>query len=298
MPSIASLKALREQAKVSHAALAFIGFGNPLLTGRDGTDTRAFQKQACPVEFTKSQPLTNMGQALPDKLESLFRGGVGDVSALRRQPPLPETTDELCKIARALEVANSEVYLGSRATESQLKKLNAEGSLSKARILHFATHGLVASETARVSDSLAEPALILTPPEAATELDDGLLTASEVTLLTLDADWVVLSACNTASGSEEGSSETFSGLARAFFHAGARALLVSHWYVDSKAAVKITTGVFAELKRASAIGRGEALRRAMIAAMSDNSRPKSWMPAAHPAVWAPFVLVGEGGAGR
>ena len=115
--------------------------------------------------------------------------------------------------------------------------------------MHFATHGLIASETESIAKSLAEPALLLTPPETASETDDGLLTASEVTELKLDADWVVLSACNTAAGGEKGDAEALSGLARAFFYAGARALLVSHWYVDSQAAVKITTGAFAELKR-------------------------------------------------
>jgi hypothetical protein len=135
--------------------------------------------------------------------------------------------------------------------------------------------------------------LILTPPATPTKEDDGLLTASEVAQLKLDADWVVLSACNTAVGG--GNAEALSELVRAFFYAGARALLVSHWYVDSRAAVLLTTHAFAELKRASAIGRAEALRRAMVVAMGDTGRGRSAMPAAHPAVWAPFVIVGEGG---
>ncbi len=106
---------------------------------------------------------------------------------------------------------------------------------------------------------------------------------------------MVLSACNTAGGGDDKNSEALSGLARAFFYAGARALLVSHWYVDSRAAVQLTTSAFAELEKSPQIGRAEALRRAMVAAMHDAGRPKSWTPAAHPAVWAPFELVGEGG---
>src|SRR6185295_17935018 len=93
--------------------------------------------------------------------------------------------------------------------------------------------------------------------------DDGLLTASEVTGLKLDADWVILSACNTAAGDAGG--EALSGLARAFFYAGARALLVSHWPVSSDAAVRLTTTAIAALEADPSIGKAEAMRRAMLA---------------------------------
>src|SRR5262249_4213985 len=122
------------------------------------------------------------------------------------------------------------------------------------------------------------------------EEDDGLLTASEIAQLHLDADWIVLSACNTAAG-DKGDAEAFSGLARAFFYAKARALLVSHWYVNSDAAVKLTTRAFAELSSNPQIGRAEALRRSMVELIT-KGQPRE----AHPANWAPFVLVGEGGA--
>jgi CHAT domain len=115
-----------------------------------------------------------------------------------------------------------------------------------------------------------------------------LLTASEVAQLELDADWVVLSACNTAAG-EKGNAEPLSGLARAFFYANARALLVSHWAVSSDAAVKLTTQTFAELRANPSIGRAEALRRSMVGLIK-NGEPHE----AHPALWGPFSLVGEG----
>ncbi len=105
----------------------------------------------------------------------------------------------------------------------------------------IATHGFMANETRRYTDSLAEPSLMLIPPSTASREDDGLLMASEVAQLNLDADWVILSACNTAGGAALYETEALSGLARAFFYAGARSLLVSHWYVDSIAAVKLTT---------------------------------------------------------
>ena len=105
--------------------------------------------------------------------------------------------------------------------------------------------------------------------------------------LDLDADWVVLSACNTAAG-EKGDAEALSGLARAFFYAKARALLVSHWYVNSDAAVKLTTVAFAALRKDPSIGRAEALRRSM-AALITGGRPEEALPE----YWAPFVLAGE-----
>ena len=155
----------------------------------------------------------------------------------------------------------------------------------------MATHGLIAGETARLAKARAEPAMVLTPPAKASEVDDGLLIASEVTTLKLDADWVILSACNTAAGDTVGG-DALSGLARAFFYAGARALLVSHWYVDSQATVALITNAFKELKAEPQIGRAEAMRRAMAGLIATG-----WHNA-HPANWAPFVVVGEGGAGR
>jgi CHAT domain-containing protein len=115
--------------------------------------------------------------------------------------------------------------------------------------------------------------------------------------LDLNADWVILSACNTAAPNDN-RGEALSGLARAFFYAGAQALLVSHWYVDSDASVKLTVGMFQELQHYPEISRAEALRRAIKSVMSDKTRPSNWLPAIHPAVWAPFVLAGEGGVAR
>jgi CHAT domain-containing protein len=138
----------------------------------------------------------------------------------------------------------------------------------------------------------AEPGLILTPPDVPSDTDDGYLSASEVAGLKLDADWVILSACNTAAGGAEGA-EALSGLARAFFYAGARALLVSHWSVDSDATVKLITSAVGALTRDKTIGRAEALRRAMLA-MIDKDEAR----AAHPTYWAPFVVVGEGAAAK
>src|SRR5208337_4651048 len=107
---------------------------------------------------------------------------------------------------------------------------------------------LVAGELEPFAKSKAEPALVLTIPDKPNDLDDGLLTVSEIAQLKLDADWAVLSACNTAAEDKPGA-EALSGLARAFFYAGARSLIVSHWPVESDAAVKLMTSTFSAMAK-------------------------------------------------
>ena len=158
--------------------------------------------------------------------------------------------------------------------------------MAKYRLLHFATHGAIAGQLRGTH----EPGLVLTPPDVATEEDDGYLSASEIAALKLDADWVILSACNTAAGAAT-SAEALSGLAWAFIYAQARALLVSHWEVYSDATVKLITASFREMARDPKVGRAEALRRSMLA-LIDKGEPHE----VHPSYWAPFVVVGEGGA--
>ncbi len=287
IPSLASLRSIRQFAKLSQAGNPFIGFGNPLLTGREDTDRRAWAKQSCAVVPVTQKPKPPVVAAL-GSLAKLWRGGLGDVDQLRRQQPLPETADELCLVAQTLQAGAGSVFLGENATEQKIKALSDDGTLAKARVLHFATHGLLAGETAFFSSARTEPSLILSPPGVASELDDGLLTASEIANLKLDADWVVLSACNTAGGSG-GEAEALSGLARAFFYAGARALLVSHWAVDSAATVRLVTMTFAQMKQTPGLGRAQAVRRSMVAMIDQGGHE------AHPAYWAPFIVVGEGG---
>jgi CHAT domain-containing protein len=205
---------------------------------------------------------------------------------VRVLPPLPETADELRAIAQKMGATEDDLLLGERASEPVLRQT----PLDHYRVVAFATHGLMSGDL----KGLAEPALVLTPPEEATPDNDGLLTASKIATLKFNADWVVLSACNTAAGDGTPDGGGLSGLAKAFFYAGARSLLVSHWPVWSKATVTLTTGAFAELAQDPTIGRAEALRRAEMV-MLDPAEPPEF---AHPLAWAPFVLAGEGGAER
>jgi CHAT domain-containing protein len=111
-----------------------------------------------------------------------------------------------------------------------------------------------------------------------------------VARLELNADWVVLSACNTRS--RRRARRGCAGLARAFFYAGARALLVSHWSVDSEAATRFTISTFAIMTADPKLGRAAALHNAMLAYMNDKGSPLN----AYPAFWAPFSIIGEGAA--
>ena len=258
LPSVESLRSLRKFAADGMAVKPFFGLGDPVLLGPGGQRKR--------------------GAAPP--LFRFYRNGVPDLRALQQLTPLPETAQELESIAKILGAPRDALNLREAATETRLKSL----PLKDYRILQFATHGLVAGDLS----GLTEPALVLTPPAKATEEDDGLLTASEIAGLNLDADWVVLSACNTAAGNKIGA-DALSGLARAFFFAGARAMLVSHWSVYSQAAVELTTRTFRNLAKAPATGRAEAFRQSMLT-LIDEGRPPSY--------WAPFVVVGEGGPTR
>jgi CHAT domain-containing protein/Tfp pilus assembly protein PilF len=286
LPSVSSLKALRQVAQRSKAPKPFVGFGNPLLGGnaQSAFDAdRAAQarlRQSC---GTSAEPRTGQPAQRGRRSVVALSGGAADIEQLKHLAPLPETAIELCLVANSFAPSKGDVYLGKEASEATIKSLSESGHLEQYRMLHFATHGALAGQ---VRGSI-EPGLVLTPPAAATPADDGYLSSSEISGLKLNADWVVLSACNTA-GSEASNSEAFSGLARAFFYAGTRALLVSHWPVNSDAAVGITTGATGAMASHPGIGPAEALRRSISALAARGGEH------AHPSVWAPFVLVGNG----
>ncbi len=167
-------------------------------------------------------------------------------------------------------------------------------TLSSYKVVAFATHGLVPGDL----DGLAQPALALTPPQVGSGREDGLLTMGEILALRLDADWVVLSACNTAAGAGAGA-EAVSGLGRAFFYAGTRALLVSNWPVETTSARTLTTDLFRRQAADTTLSRAEALRRTMNALIDGpgfvDAKGRTVFSYAHPIFWAPFSLIGDGG---
>jgi len=264
VPSVSSFIALRKAKTAAAAPRPFVGFGDPLLDG-DGSD----------------QP--TRGRRRPGPERRLAVRGVVDAAEVRKLAPLPETADELRRLANVLG-NHGDVFLRGDATKTRVRAMD----LSRYRVVAFATHGLVAGDL----NGLTQPALVLSPPAIPTADDDGLLTAGDVAGLSLNADWVILSACNTAASDGRPGAEGLSGLARSFFIAGSRALLVSNWPVISDAALEVTVRTFGKVKASGNASRSEALRSAMMEVLDDPTLP-AYM--SHPAAWAPFVVIGEGG---
>ncbi|WP_233859584.1 CHAT domain-containing protein [Paraburkholderia sp. HD33-4] len=283
VPSAAAFVSLRQASPASAARKKFIGFGDPLFS--------AAQSAAGAPQM--SQRGANAIRVLDTRITS--RGALDSqalVSAhLDDLMPLPETADEVRKVARALCAdESSDVLLGTAATVSAAKS----GLLADRRVVMFATHGLVPGDL----DGLQQPALALSNPKVVGGTGDGLLRMSDVLTLKLNADWVVLSACNTAAADGAGS-EAISGLGRAFFYAGTRALLATHWAVETESAQELTTQLFSLQHSEPTLGRAEALRQTMNAMIDKSGRfrdGKMIASYAHPFFWAPFALFGDGGA--
>ena len=256
LPTISSLKSLRSHKQNIIADEPFIGFGDPILEGQPG-ELRGL------------------------KIVDLYKGSGSDLEQIRNLPNLPETANELRIIARYLNAPLDKIYLRERAREEIIKRID----LSNSQVIAFATHGLVSGEIT----GLSEPALVFTPPSELSDIDDGLLKASEIAQLKINAEIIVLSACNTAASTKLGA-QGLTGLSRAFIYAGAKSLLVTNWSIDSEAASLITTEMFKAISSNQNIGRGEALRNAMLKLISHKDKKEY----AHPAFWAPFSLIGEG----
>ena len=279
LPSVSSLVALRcllvavesrsrgcpaelpsdPSSRAPELSLALAGAGAPVLLGRTVED-RGDAAGIAPI-FGYRQ------LADPEIIRNSYgplEGAKAELEALRDRFP-----------------GRSRLLIGPDATEQRVKQ---SPEFASARYVIFATHGVLGGR----AGSNGEPGLIFTPPAAGrqSELDDGFLGASEIAQMRFNADLIVLSACNTAASNGGPGGEGLSGLARAFFYAGARSLLVSHWKVDDAATSALMTETFGRFGDASRTSRGEAVRQA-IRALRQN-------PAfTHPRYWAAFSLVGE-----
>ena len=264
-PSAASVSAWRQKIKPSASPLALLAFADPALRGN---------KDLSPV--SKFATLRGSDSAVPD--------ATLNARAICRLAALPDTRREAQGLAKQLGVTRSRILTAEAASDSGLAQLNSSGELARYRVLLFATHGIMPSSAG------TESALALTPGggcETENANEDGMLVASEISRLAMDADWVILSSCNTASQDLGSDPRSLSGLARAFFGAGARRILASHWSVDSAA----TTDLLAELFDKNGEANSRTLQRTM-AKMRASRSTLSYR--AHPAFWAPFVIVGDG----
>jgi CHAT domain-containing protein len=285
VPSAAALRTLRQIPVGSDKRELLIGFGDPIFSKEQEVKLAANSADAnlqVAMATTRGVPLKRRSSP---KLEGV------DSAELALLPPLPDTADELKSIAIALEADPSKVLkLGKHANEQAVKSAD----LSRYQTIVFATHGLVPGEL----NGLTQPALALSAPGIANVDGDGLLTMEEILALKLNADWVVLSACNTGTGAGAGA-EAASGLGRAFFYAGTRALLVTNWSVHSQSARDLTTDLFRRQTADPQLTRGEALRQAMMALLDGkgftDDKGATLFSYAHPLFWAPYTIIGDGG---
>jgi CHAT domain-containing protein len=250
----------------SRASKSFLGFADPATPSR--TDNRAY------ASVVRRSVSLRTERDLGSICENTRL-------ALLQMPALPDTADEVRQVGASIAGNQGEqIVAGQAFTDDGVK---ARKDLSDYKILYFATHGLLPQPSA----CLPEPALMTS---VGLGDSDGLLDASEILDLKLDADLVVLSACDTGGGGGDastsglqGGGEALGGLTRAVIYAGGRSLIVSHWSVDSAATVRLMTGMFS----AGASTKAGALTQAQVALQQSQQF-------SHPYYWAPFTIVGDG----
>ncbi len=280
LPSMQSLHWLRRMAQAAPQAgvRKVLGFGDPVLSGSGGE---------------RGQTARGLPRREAGNNEALLAGldesgqPAAVIEKIRALASLPGTAQELLAIRNALGLGEGDIYLGERSTEANFRNAGA----GDAAVLVFATHGLIAGEV----DGVTEPALVFTPPQQFVDsTDDGLLTASEIAGLKLSAEWVILSACNTAAGDSSYDNAGLSGLARSFFHAGAQSMLASYWPVFDEVAAVMTVRVLELMEENPGMSRAQALQQVMRETRDNPQGDREGFTWAHPAAWAAFGLIGDG----
>ena len=259
---------LGRKAPASKAPKPFIGFG----------DFKRFGENEELVERI------SVARGLPETCRTSVR-------ALGVLNELQGTRTELDLVRKALALPGENFLLGADFTDQKVKGL----TLTDYRVLHFATHGLLAQDP----ECLPEPGLVTSLAEGG----DTLLETSEIVGLNLDAELVVMSACDTGAGAGRAAEEllgfrdvgggyaaggeSLNGLARSFFFAGARNVLSTHWSVDDVATQKLMVGFYGEIAKAPNVSIAEAMRRSQAKLIDDKQL-------SHPFFWAPFATIGDG----
>lgn len=258
LPSAGNFVALRKNAGTSKAGRPWFGFGD-------------FH----PV--TLAQARRSFGPACGDTAE-----------ILARLPPLPSARQELALAARLLGANANEELLGDAFTVPAVRQVDLSGY----KVLHFATHAILPTDL----KCQTEPAIVTSAPRNAPDASGALLKASDLAQIKLDADLVILSACNSGGPDGKlGGGESLSSLARSFFYGGARALLITHWEVSDQAATFMIADTLRLLRENPGAGTAVALQSAQVDVLD---RAGKGLPAefAHPFYWAPFALIGQASA--
>lgn len=271
VPSATALVALRDVRERNTAPEPFVGFGDPDFAVQPKPQDASVES----VATRASQRVLRLADAdllslhpLPDSLPAI--------------PALPETRDEVTSIAKLLRSDPAQsLYLGARASRSNA----LHQDLSRYRMLAFATHGLIPGDV----PGLNQPALAM----STSDTSGFLLTAQDILNMRLNADWVILSACNSGAGEGAGA-EALTGLGRSFFYAGSRAIYVTQWPVESESAKQLVIKTI-ELFQTQGMGRAEAANAAMRHVMANGVMVlgRQQISYAHPSFWAPYMLVGE-----
>jgi len=290
-PSVYSFVNLRKIPTGNPDRKPFLGFGDPIFTPEQLEKMSNNAKQESTTITGRGKHITVRGIRVTDygKLDSLSHTSL-HLNDLNR---LPDTAEEIEAIANAIGAElGKDLFLGKDASEENVKRKK----LSDRKVIVFATHALIPGDL----DGLDQSALALSAPEVTGGNENGLLTVGEILTLKLNADWIVLSACNTGAAAGAGA-EAVSGLGRAFFYAGTRAILVSMWPVETSSAKELTTELFNFQKEDQSLSRARALQKSILE-LIDNQVLKEALTGkviasyAHPFFWAPFIIVGDGGS--
>ncbi len=256
--NLINLKSLigSDKSSLKNKNLSYLGIGDPILNSNKKNS----------LEFAQA-----------DEIFGLFRNSnIADKQMLSKLSELPETSEELINISQNFNNNNRKLLLRDDATETNIKTMD----LRKYDIISFATHGIPANN----HNLFDEPGLVLTLPQNSSVLDDGYLTPTEISKLNLNAEIVILSACNTSSGSRN-DNQILSGLAQAFLYAGAKSIIVSNWPVESRSTVKFMNNFMHNLLK-NEYEPAEAFRNAQLY-LRENFPEYD-----HPAYWGAFSYYG------
>jgi len=284
VPSATILKMIRDgiadDGNMNYAQFPLLAFGDPIYT----KEQAQIESKKDSTEYTLNLKVKDNLLALVANDTTLNKKMTRSVSVSSNNEtklkPLPGSRQEVVVIDKIFynNITNNHIFLGGKAQESMIKKLNKKGELKKYHFIHFATHGFLPGEV----DGLSEPCLVLSI-YGKNENEDGFLKMSEILNMKINADLITLSACNSGVIEPEDFNEGISGLARSFFFAGAKSLLVTLWSIDDTATIKFMENYYSKLNEGMTASQ----------ALNFSRRKMLDSEFAHPGLWAPFVLNGE-----